>query len=109
MYKRVASLKRNNPQLRVMLTLGGWTESGESAFSRLVNDARARANFAQQAVTFLRNYGFDGLHLDWQYPVCWQADCKRGPASDRENYALLAKVLAFEININSKSEIYGGC
>lgn len=105
MYKRAALLKQNNPEMKVLLTLGGWTESGESAFSRLVNDPRARANFAKQAVTFLRNYGFDGLHLDWQYPVCWQADCKRGPASDRDNYALLARVSMLQKNFESKHKI----
>lgn len=93
MYSRINALKAStNPAIKVMLVLGGWTESGDDSYSRLVSDARSRSIFASHAAGFLKAHGFDGLHLDWQYPVCWQADCSKGPASDRTNYPLLAQV-----------------
>lgn len=44
------------------------------------------------AVAFLRKYSFNGLHLDWNYPVCWQADCTQGPPSDKINFVKLIQV-----------------
>lgn len=112
MYARINSLKTNNPNLKVMLVLGGWTDSGDDTYSRLVADARARSMFVSHAAIFLKGYGFDGLHFDWQYPVCWQADCSKGPASDRTNYPDLVKVNLDEmtanyvVNNNNSSIIY---
>lgn len=96
MYTRITGLKQFNPDLKVMLVLGGWTDSGEDSYSRLVSDPAARSMFAVHTSGFLKGHGFDGLHLDWKYPVCWQADCFRGPSTDRSNYPLLAKVEFFK-------------
>lgn len=52
--------------------MGGWSDSGGDKWSRLVNDAAARANFNQNVISFIQQYGFDGLDLDWEYPKCWQ-------------------------------------
>ena len=76
----------------MLLALGGWTDSSGDKYSRLVSSASARNNFAEQAAQFVQQVGFDGLHLDWQFPVCWQADCSKGPSSDKTNYVLLAQV-----------------
>ena len=91
-FARINGLKQNNPGLKVLLAMGGWTDSNGDTYSRLVSDATARSNFAVQATKFLDKNGFDGLHFDWQYPVCWQADCSKGPATDKANYVLLAQV-----------------
>ena len=96
MYARINGLKETNPDLKVLLVLGGWTESGDDSYSRLVADGRSRSMFASHAVTFLKTYGFDGLHVDWQYPVCWQADCSKGPAMDRTNYPIFIQELKRE-------------
>ena len=36
---------------------------------------------------------FDGLSLEWHYPVCWQSDCKKGNKNDKEGFANLVKEL----------------
>lgn len=54
------------------LALGGWNDSAGDKYSRLVNSPTARKKFIAQAVQFLEKYDFDGLDLDWEYPVCWQ-------------------------------------
>jgi chitinase len=45
---------------------------------RLVSEPAARARFASGAKDFLRSHGFDGLLLEWHFPVCWQSDCSKG-------------------------------
>ncbi|XP_013783368.1 probable chitinase 10 [Limulus polyphemus] len=86
-YKRVVQLKNKNPQLRVLLALGGWNDSGADKYSRLVSSPKSRRNFIQHVVPFLKKYNFDGLDLDWEYPVCWQGRRSSGHTTDRPNFA----------------------
>lgn len=73
----------------VLLAIGGWTDSTSDKYSRLISSDSARRNFASTTVTFLRKYGFSGLHFDWNYPKCWQSDCRKGPPSDKPNFTKL--------------------
>jgi len=93
-YQKVTALRARG--VRVSISLGGWNESGGGKFSRLVNDEARRRHFIESAIEFIDTYGFDGLHLDWQYPKCWQADCSAGPDSDRSGYAMLVAELKAE-------------
>lgn len=81
-------------QLKVMLAIGGWTDSTGSKYSDLVSDAAKRAAFAASAVAFLRRHNFRGLQVDWNYPKCWHSDCRKGPASDKPNFSKLIQVSA---------------
>ncbi|VEN41113.1 unnamed protein product, partial [Callosobruchus maculatus] len=85
LYERITSLE----DVQVLLSVGGWTDSSGDKYSRLVSDGSARRRFVLGAVAFLRKHRFNGLHLDWNYPVCWQSDCKRGPSTDKANFAKL--------------------
>lgn len=58
--------------VKVSLAIGGWNDSEGDKYSRLVNDPAARKKFTDHAIQFLEKYGFDGIDLDWEYPVCWQ-------------------------------------
>ena len=66
----MTSLK--NYGLKVLIALGGWNDSAGNKYSRLVNDAAARKRFIDSVITFIETHNFDGLDLDWEYPVCWQ-------------------------------------
>ena len=80
------SLKEQNPDLKVILSVGGWN-MGSAPFTKMVASAFNRNDFIQHAIGFLRKYNFDGLDLDWEYPA------NRGsPASDKEKFGLLVKV-----------------
>ncbi|XP_076756261.1 putative chitinase 10 [Xylocopa sonorina] len=94
-YERVVAYKKRG--LKVSLALGGWNDSAGDKYSRLVNSPTARKKFIAQAIQFLEKYNFDGLDLDWEYPVCWQVDCKKGPSSDKQGFADLLKELSSEL------------
>ena len=90
MYEKVTSLKSFGP--KVLLSMGGWRE-GTEKYSRLVSSAEARRSFVHHVVGYLRENNFDGLDVDWSYPVCWQNNCAAGPETDKSNYVLWIKEL----------------
>lgn len=93
-YEKVAAFKSKG--LKVLMALGGWNDSEGDKYSRLVNSPSARQKFVAQVLHFIEKYGFEGLDLDWEYPVCWQVDCKKGPQSDKESFSQLVKELSDE-------------
>lgn len=71
-YKRVTALKKTKPSIKVLISLGGWEDSAAgSKYSRLVKNKEARSRFVDGALLFIKEHGFDGLHLQWSYPTCW--------------------------------------
>src|SRR4051812_45570985 len=64
--ERLVSLRRDNPQVKLMASIGGWT--GSSPFSNMASAPASRAAFIDAALAFLRRTRFDGLDLDWEYP-----------------------------------------
>lgn len=66
----MVSLKSSG--VKVTLAIGGWNDSQGDKYSRLVNSPSARRKFVDHVLEFIEKYDFDGLDLDWEYPVCWQ-------------------------------------
>lgn len=72
---KVAELRRRS-DVKVLLGLGGWNDSKDDKYSKLSNNSLARRRFADHAAQFVESHGFDGLDLDWEFPVCWQVNRK---------------------------------
>nr|BAM67140.1 chitinase [Paenibacillus sp. FPU-7] len=89
-------LKAANPHLKTLISVGGWTWSNR--FSDVAADAATRAVFAKSAVTFLRTYGFDGVDLDWEYPVEGGLGGNSARPADKQNYTLLLQEIRKELN-----------
>lgn len=93
-YDRVVALRAKG--IRVSLAIGGWNDSLGDKYSRLVLNATARANFVAHVTEFIDKYNFEGLDLDWEYPVCWQVDCDKGRKEEKQGFASLVKELSVE-------------
>ncbi len=89
LYPAVQGLKHQNPQLRVILSIGGWgfndpndpNQIGthtHTLFSQMVASPENRAQFIQSAISYAHRYGFDGIDIDWEYP----GDMTRGGRED---------------------------
>ena len=63
---KLVDLKKRNPRLKIILSLGGW--GGCKTCSDVFSAEEARKEFAQSAVELSRYFHSDGLDLDWEYP-----------------------------------------
>ena len=98
-FEKVLAHKVANPNLKVLISLGGWNFNFNFAtshiFTTMVETSENRARFINSAISFLRTWGFDGLDLDWEYPG---VDYMGGRPQDKANFVLLLEELrvAFE-------------
>lgn len=60
LYSKVVDLKKKNPQLKVLIGVGGWNH-GPKNFSDMVHDDNKRANFIRNSISFLKENRFDGI------------------------------------------------
>jgi chitinase len=86
----LTSLRKENPSLTVLVSVGGWDWSG--GFSDAVLTEQSRQVFIESAVAFLKSYDLDGLDIDWEYPGLAGAGHKFR-AEDGANFTVLLKEL----------------
>ena len=70
----ITALKSQNPGLKVIASIGGWTfsDNGTSTqpiFPDMVSSADKRSTAITKVLSFLRQYAFDGVDYDWEYPL----------------------------------------
>ena len=83
---KVMALKKTNPNLKVLYSIGGWVWSNK--FTHAAAYPEAREQFAISSVQLMKKHGFDGVDLDWEYPGQRGEDNDFRP-SDKENFTLL--------------------
>ncbi|WP_263356440.1 glycoside hydrolase family 18 protein [Acidicapsa ligni] len=89
-FQALNNLKKKNPSLEVVISVGGWTWS--SPFSDMVLTPASRKLFIDSAVQFIRDNNLDGLDIDWEYPSLVGNGNVHRPV-DKQNFTLLLKEL----------------
>ena len=84
LYAQIMALKLKNPNLKVILSVGGWTH-GTGGFALAAASESSRTTFAYNALTFIKTHQFDGIDIDWEYPG-FAGGPKPGKSSDKHNY-----------------------
>lgn len=87
----LVALKAQHPQLKVMLSLGGWT--GCETCSQVFSTAQGRTEFAASVKQVLAATHTDGIDLDWEYPAIAGPPGHRFAPEDRHNFTLLVQAL----------------
>jgi chitinase len=89
--KKLVELKKVNPQLKVMLSLGGW--GGCEPCSDVFSSAKGREEFAISTLALNKSLQTDGIDLDWEYPTIEGFPKHAYKKEDKENFSALIKVL----------------
>jgi chitinase len=92
-FAKLQRLKAEHPELMILMSVGGW--SGSAAFSDIALTAERRERFATACVAFMREHGFDGIDIDWEYPV---EGGEGGRPQDKENFTLLMAELRRQLD-----------
>jgi chitinase len=87
----LVGLKKENPDLTVLVSVGGWLWSGR--FSDASLTPASRAKFIDSVADFVTRYNLDGLDIDWEYPAMAGAAGNVFRPEDKQNYTLLLKDL----------------
>ncbi|CAD0097720.1 unnamed protein product, partial [Aureobasidium mustum] len=94
LYSRTTALKQQDSNLQVWFSIGGWdfNDPGATAttFSKLAASTAAQAAFFESVNEYMTTYGFDGIDIDWEYPV---TSDRNGSPEDYENYVTLLQNL----------------
>jgi chitinase len=93
------ALKKQNPNLTVLVSVGGWLGSG--GFSDAALTAQSRKTFIDSVIAFLERYNLDGLDIDWEYPGMTGAGNRFRP-EDKQNYTALLHDLRARFNQEAK-------
>ncbi|KAI9265090.1 chitinase [Phascolomyces articulosus] len=65
-FKQLFLLKQKYRHLKVSLSVGGWSWSGN--FSTVASSQIKRARFTESAISFVNDLGLDGIDIDWEMP-----------------------------------------
>jgi chitinase len=88
-YTKLQSLKKRNPSLRLVLSVGALQKADGKKLGVILADGQTLSDFTQNILSYLQKHGFNGLHLDWRYPSNHYGDIS-GDA--RLNFVRLVKV-----------------
>lgn len=83
--RAVVALKKQNPKLKVLVSVGGW---GSGRFSEMAADKKKRQSFAKDCKRLVQEFGLDGIDIDWEYPTQSSAGISSSP-EDSEHFTLL--------------------
>jgi len=93
---QLVELKKDNPKLKIMVSVGGWGGCGPC--SDIFNSPKKRATFAKTTVELFRQYNIDGLDLDWEYPAIEGYPEHKFMAADKPNFTELVRALRKEMS-----------
>ena len=86
-FAKIAALKKTNPEIKILLSIGGWAAGG---FSEMAANDSTRKLFAADCKHIVDYYQIDGIDVDWEYPSSSEAGIASSP-NDIDNFTLLLK------------------
>lgn len=83
--RQIVDLRKQKPELKVLLSIGGW---GSGRFSEMAANDEYRRAFAADCDRVVKEFALDGINIDWEYPTSSMANISSSP-DDTENFTLL--------------------
>lgn len=92
---KLLAFRSNNPDLKVLVSIGGWAADG---FSQLAATASGREVFANSAIQLMLKYDFDGIDIDWEYPGLSVSGIASSP-EDKYNFTLMMEEIRAQLDV----------
>lgn len=94
-FAQLRKLRDAHPHLRVLFSIGGWNAVPE--FSDIALTPESRAAFAKSCIQrYIVGQGFDGMDLDWEFPV--HGGLNESRPSDRKHFTALTREIRQRLN-----------
>lgn len=100
-FGQLIKLKQQHPHIKTLISIGGWTWS-ENFSDVAASDSLIKA-CAKSAVDFVVKYNFDGVDLDWEFPVQGGKNIPHR-VNDGDNYILLLKEIRTALDVQGKTD-----
>ena len=110
-YHQVEKLNAKNPNLKVLISCGGWGPYYQD-FSEISGSEANRTKFSNSVVKFLREYDFDGIDIDWEFPVTGKKEVydpvkptdELGKPDDKHGFTLMLKSVSEALATAGKAD-----
>jgi len=79
--------------VKVLIAVGGWNDGNDGGFESTAANASYRNAFVTNIMSFVNQYGLDGVDIDWEYP---------DQGASANNYAALMTQLASALHAQGK-------
>lgn len=99
-FRKLLLLKKKNPALKILISIGGWAWSENFSDAMLTDTSRAA--FAISAVDIIRKYHLDGVDIDWEYPAQAGEAGNVVRPEDKQNFTLMFEALRKELDVLEK-------
>ena len=102
-FNQLLQLKKLYPNLKVLISIGGYGWSGN--FSNAAKDDASRQHFVSSCIDlYMKQYQgvFDGIDIDWEYPV--NGGLTSGVPEDKANYTLLLTEFRHQLDSLGKTD-----
>jgi chitinase len=101
-FRKLNALKTKNPDLKILISIGGWAWSEN--FSDAVLTESSRQKLAKSSVDIVRQFNLDGVDIDWEYPAMRGEEGNIYRPEDKQNFTLMFKSIRDELNVLEKEK-----
>jgi len=95
-FRKLKLLKGKNPDLNILISIGGWAWSEN--FSDAVLTDSSRKIFAASSVEIIKKYDLDGVDIDWEYPGMAGEEGNVFRPEDKQNFTLMFQEIRRELD-----------
>jgi len=98
--RKLVSLKKAHPSLKILLSLGGW--GGCRTCSQVFSSREGRERFAHSVLSLTRYFQTDGIDIDWEFPTLGGYPGHPYAATDGRNFTALLRILRDTLGVSKE-------